>query len=393
MQNGTLGEARTRAFLANRFWVLERSVDVHGADFLIQINSLASSVLDDKPPRFAIIQSKFVQSGATSIRIPPSYLQRNDGSLSPEFFLIICSGYGDDERMFLLSASDVDAEFDTTISKKNGKLTRTKKASHFLDGTNYEITGARNDALNRIERALRGAGFSENRFWLTSLGYGRGKPPELDSNYYYPVLGIEDLPWVFKRWKRETTEALYEIEEIASYLQDSLAARTPADVRAAADNLHPHINLDGRFSIEAPGNMEDFVNAAEFHDRLMSGLKNANVEGAWRSLAERGQSLTLDALQNNLPKSSQEGLHFTVDFDPKSLHVHGFKAVQEKQFCGGREAWFVHPNDSPGHAEVCVRADIAHLTVDRATYETDLTHALSVAILPTFLGVADIYDI
>ena len=31
MQNGALGEARTKAFLLDRFWILERSVDIHGA--------------------------------------------------------------------------------------------------------------------------------------------------------------------------------------------------------------------------------------------------------------------------------------------------------------------------------------------------------------------------
>ncbi len=36
MENGTVGEARTRSFLIDRFWVLERSVDTDGADFLIQ---------------------------------------------------------------------------------------------------------------------------------------------------------------------------------------------------------------------------------------------------------------------------------------------------------------------------------------------------------------------
>jgi hypothetical protein len=36
-ENGVVGEARTRAFLVDRFWVLERSVDIEGADFLIQL--------------------------------------------------------------------------------------------------------------------------------------------------------------------------------------------------------------------------------------------------------------------------------------------------------------------------------------------------------------------
>lgn len=28
MQNGTIGEARAKAFLLDRFWILERSVDI-----------------------------------------------------------------------------------------------------------------------------------------------------------------------------------------------------------------------------------------------------------------------------------------------------------------------------------------------------------------------------
>ena len=36
MQNGVIGEARTKSFLLDRFWILERSVDIQGADFLIQ---------------------------------------------------------------------------------------------------------------------------------------------------------------------------------------------------------------------------------------------------------------------------------------------------------------------------------------------------------------------
>ena len=37
-QNGAVGEARTKALLLDRFWVLERSVDVEGA---LAINTVA----------------------------------------------------------------------------------------------------------------------------------------------------------------------------------------------------------------------------------------------------------------------------------------------------------------------------------------------------------------
>lgn len=36
MENGGLGEARVKAFLMDRLWGLECSVDVEGADYLVQ---------------------------------------------------------------------------------------------------------------------------------------------------------------------------------------------------------------------------------------------------------------------------------------------------------------------------------------------------------------------
>ncbi len=66
MQNGAIGEARTRAFLIDRFWVLERSVDIDGADFIIQRRITSSNLLDEKPPRFGVVQAKFFSGPETS---------------------------------------------------------------------------------------------------------------------------------------------------------------------------------------------------------------------------------------------------------------------------------------------------------------------------------------
>jgi hypothetical protein len=51
MQNGSIGEARARAFLLDRFWVLERSVDIDGADFIIQRRLTEKTLLDREAPR------------------------------------------------------------------------------------------------------------------------------------------------------------------------------------------------------------------------------------------------------------------------------------------------------------------------------------------------------
>jgi hypothetical protein len=53
-QNGSIGEARARAFLLDRFWVLERSVDIDGADFIIQRRLTQATLLDRTPPRLDI---------------------------------------------------------------------------------------------------------------------------------------------------------------------------------------------------------------------------------------------------------------------------------------------------------------------------------------------------
>ena len=59
MQNGSIGEARSKAFLIDRFWLLERSVDIDGADFIIQRRLTKKNLLDKEAPRLGVVQAKF----------------------------------------------------------------------------------------------------------------------------------------------------------------------------------------------------------------------------------------------------------------------------------------------------------------------------------------------
>ena len=74
MEHGATGEARTKAFLLDRFWVMERSVDIDGADFLIQLRSLSTRFTDASPPRVGIVQAKYYQDRATTQYIPCHYV-------------------------------------------------------------------------------------------------------------------------------------------------------------------------------------------------------------------------------------------------------------------------------------------------------------------------------
>jgi hypothetical protein len=51
IDHGAIGEARSKAFLMDRFWILERSVDIDGADLIIQRKITGSNLLDKEPPR------------------------------------------------------------------------------------------------------------------------------------------------------------------------------------------------------------------------------------------------------------------------------------------------------------------------------------------------------
>jgi len=81
MQNGAIGEARTKSFLIDRFWILERSVDIEGADFIIQRRLSEKSLLDERAPRLGIVQAKFFKSDKTTQYVSVSYVLDNDEKL------------------------------------------------------------------------------------------------------------------------------------------------------------------------------------------------------------------------------------------------------------------------------------------------------------------------
>jgi hypothetical protein len=91
-ENGTIAEARTRAFLVDRFWVLERSADVEGADFIIQRRITQTSLLDKTPPRLGFIQVKFFASEATTQYVHREYVVDADGEPRSEFFVMSQTG-------------------------------------------------------------------------------------------------------------------------------------------------------------------------------------------------------------------------------------------------------------------------------------------------------------
>jgi hypothetical protein len=99
--NGRVGELRTEAMLARHFWILSRSVDVDGADFIIELPSETQEILRDRRKQLAchgIVQAKYCE-GTNAVRVAKEYVLEDDGETRKDFFLFIHSDeeQGDDE--------------------------------------------------------------------------------------------------------------------------------------------------------------------------------------------------------------------------------------------------------------------------------------------------------
>lgn len=110
-QNGVIGETRAKLFLLDRFWVLERSVDIEGADFIIQRRITSKNLLDRQAPRLGVVQVNFF-FGTTKTQhfVHKEYaIVENDNPMG-EFFVLCFAGNEECPRSFLLSAIDLQLQ-------------------------------------------------------------------------------------------------------------------------------------------------------------------------------------------------------------------------------------------------------------------------------------------
>lgn len=160
MANGTLGEARVRALLLERFTVLTRSVDTDGADFLIELRD-GGRFSDDLAPRLGIVQAKFAQDRATSHYIPETYATA-DGEPIDEFFVLVTVGNEDTIEYYLIAGSDLST---LPLSRRKGRVVRVlggKDRDRFQENT---ISGL----LDRIETSMKTRTQTQNERFLHSV--------------------------------------------------------------------------------------------------------------------------------------------------------------------------------------------------------------------------------
>jgi hypothetical protein len=232
-----------RALLLNRFWVLERSVDIYGADFLVQRRLTERSALDRQ--HLGLVQVKYVQNGDTTIAIPASYFL--DGTLPrQDFFLLVCTGEEDTDQMFLLGAEQIQQ----TLPAKNDVY--TGKAKLVLEQDALRVL-SKSLALTRIENALASVSLADSRRYLSQMGYIQPEPGHIDDDLMAPIEnGYADIPQAFRALKATAREILLDLEYVADGLRHMVATTDPEEyARVYASTVREHVDGYGQLGFSA----------------------------------------------------------------------------------------------------------------------------------------------
>lgn len=118
-ENGEKGEKLTQSILLSRFWVLKRSADVDGADFLVQRHCNSLKELRSRAREIqilGIVQSKYFEKN-NKVKVQRAYVLDNDRPRK-EFF---CSLHTHDDEgepaHYFFSAADIVNEFEVTCDE------------------------------------------------------------------------------------------------------------------------------------------------------------------------------------------------------------------------------------------------------------------------------------
>lgn len=337
-QNGTIGEARARSFLLNRFWVLERSVDIYGADFLIQRRLTDRTRLDLQ--RMGIVQAKYVQDGKTGIKIPQHYVDGDRGNPRGEFFLLICTGTEDTERMFLLTAQDIREDFNFTTGTGMGTGEYRVRAGKIIDSKNRQVI-SRAQSLDKMEQSLRLVGINENRNYLAVHGFVRPDSGHIDPDLTESISNrYGDLPQEFYKVKKYAENILDTVGQVSEALEQMVRTTDPTEFfKVYEDELTDYIDASGRIIV---GTSDDIWN--EDLSITVNELREYRNKLAGRGLLTafpaflHEVSLEIKAFfERELTGATPEPcVHVRIEFDLDSLDIKNISVKLEIRQCDGQ---------------------------------------------------------
>jgi len=306
MQNGSIGEARTRALLMDRFWILERSVDVDGADFLIQRRLLRSNLLDRTPERFGVIQVKFFSTEATTHYIKKEYVHNSQDEIRGDFFVIAHTGYEDNPKSYYLLAEDIKKDF--SLVKKDD-IDNYKIPGKSLLVDKYEIK-SRKAFLDRIEHTIAHVNFIENRrFAAWSIPVFTRATDQIEPKYKEPIHNYYcDIPTTFADLKSNAENAVIKIEEIMSMFKSLMSETDPIKYSEILEDIaYECRNGRGEWNISLSDDIYDpeFADVCIKHRKLYDNLKTDGLLDIY--------SINIEKLYSEISKYLKENKWTTDD--------------------------------------------------------------------------------
>ncbi len=352
MQNGSIGEARTRAFLIDRFWILERSVDINGADFVIQRRMTSKNLLDQRAPCFGVVQAKFFASKETTHYIPQDYITDADGELRKEFFLLCHTGSEELAKSYLLTAEDMISDFELVESKI--RIPGRK----LLTSSKYEITHA-GLSLERMERALRLADFRRNRSFVRWFLPSAELEQDIEIIYQEPIDNWwGDIPEGFSEMKKEAQKSIDDLEDVHQQLLEIVQQSDPEKALPIAEILNH--NLQGRhgLSVSISDDLynEDLHYAVLHHKEKVTELKNYGLLDPYITMKSNLLRAIVEDLAPKMPINQDMVHRIEIRYDPKTFRNISYsgKILDSKESNDGdgrdhldrpRYKWFEQRND------------------------------------------------
>lgn len=252
MENGTIGEARTKEILIDRFWILERSVDINGADFIIQRKLPYQHISDNEPPKLGVIQAKYIQDKNTDLYIKYDYVMRSSGISRDEFFLIIHTGIEDNKKAFFLTADQI-SKFNTIV-RKGDKYFYVSGTQLSANETEYLINSYKvvNDC---IENSLIRSEYARNRSYLHSFFSNKNltNPNDIDYKYTHQIYSRYEIPEMVFNIKESAISLREDLEILVYDLSEIIDETDALKVVKMAEELDGEISSDDRIYFNARG--------------------------------------------------------------------------------------------------------------------------------------------
>ena len=326
MQNGALAEARSVALLLERFWILERSVDIEGADHIIQRRLSGRSLLDPTSPRLGYVQSKFYASGNTTQYIHRDYVVTADGHARAEFFLLAHAGAEDAAEMYFVPASLIAEDFEITPADHSQPGRYCIPGSRLLGNAHYRVADRR-DLLNTLGHALHVADFRTNRqFMVWALPSDEPAPvlepfnEDLD-NWWGERSDIHEMIEDVRRTAAKAQGDLLDVVDTLTEIQTTSDPRRAQELaEGLADDYGEHAPLprglyDGDFQLA-------LSQVAEVYDHL----KQAGLLSSYSNLRASIEQKILAALQTRPTRDRIDRVR--LRYHPHSLALESIDVAQ-----------------------------------------------------------------